>query len=102
MKVQWHLKRAADGWAGIIDIPLPLAPVRVMTKGRNKQEAIARAAVAAKAIATNPLLQAVMPPGTGAAVMAITALAQSPTAQTLTKFAGPGAKRLVKALGKIF
>jgi hypothetical protein len=100
-RVTWNLKPAAGGgWEGVINIPLPVAPVKVATRGRNKKQALARAAAAANSIASNPLLAAVLPPGTSTAVKAITELAVDPSA--LKRFAGPGAKRLVKALGKIF
>lgn len=101
-RVTWKLRRAGDGFEGEIILPAPVAPVAISTKGRNKQEAIARAASVAKSIATNPILSAVLPPGTPLAVEAISQLAKSPTAQTLKKFAGPGAKRLVSALKSIF
>lgn len=100
-RVTWKLKPSAGGgYEGEIVIPLPVAPVKVATRGRNKKEALARAAAAANSIASNPLLAAVLPPGTPLAVKAITELSKDPAA--IARFAGPGAKRLVKALGKIF
>ena len=102
-RVTWKLRPAAGGgYEGEIIIPMPVsaAPVKVSTRGANKQQAIQRAAAAANSIVSNPLLSAVLPPGTGVAVKAITSLAADPSA--ITRFAGPGAKRLVKALGKFF
>lgn len=102
-RVKWNLRPSAGGgYEGEIVIPMPVsaAPVKVSTRGRSKQQALQRAAAAANSIVSNPLLSAVLPPGTGVAVKAITSLATDPAA--ITRFAGPGAKRLVKALGKIF
>lgn len=100
-RVTWSFKPSPKGgWEGIVEIPFPAAPVKVSTRARTKQDAINRAATAAKQIVSNPLLAAVLPPGSGVAVEAITKLATDPSA--ITRFAGPGAKRLVKALGKIF
>jgi hypothetical protein len=100
-RVTWKLKPSAGGgYEGEVVIPLPVAPVTVTTRGRSKKQALARAAAAANSIASNPLLAAVLPPGTPTAVKAITALATDPS--SITRFAGPGAKRLAKALGKIF
>lgn len=102
--VKARFKRSPDGssWEGEILIPAPLAPVKVATKGANKRDAIARAASAAQMITSNPILASVLPPGTGLAVNGLLKLAQNPTAKTLAKFAGPGAKRLGKALAKIW
>lgn len=103
MKIPFTAKKGADGtWQGTFQIPLPVGPATVSTTGRNRQEAVARAAVLAKSIVQNPLIASVLPPGAPLAVAALSKLAQSPTAATLAKFAGPGAKRLGKALKSIF
>ncbi len=76
--------------------------MNVKAKGKTKAGAIQNAAQGALAIANNPLLQAVLPPGTGTAVKAVGLLAKAAKSgqagKLLGKLKGPGAKRLAKAL----
>ena len=98
----WKWKRVGGTWVGTVTIPFPGRTVAISTTGRKRVDALLAAATAAKAIASNPLLSAVLPPGTPLAIEAITRIAKSPTAKTLRRFAGPGAKRLASALRKVF
>jgi len=73
--------------------------------GVKKADAIARAGAMAESIAENPLLAAVLPPGTGVAVKAASEIASavasgkaSAVAGVLGKYTGDGAKRLAKWL----
>lgn len=96
---QWKLRRIADGWEGSIRFPVGDLPMSVGAEGRTQREAIARAAIAAKQIAESPVMRALLPPGTTAALSAIEQLAKSPNVRaTLERFAGPGARRLARAL----
>lgn len=98
----------AQGAAAIPGGPIvgPGKPLAVASKGKSPSSALAKAAGAAKTIASNPILSAVLPPGTGAAISAVEALAKAAplgkmksVARTIT---GPGAKRLAKALKKLW
>lgn len=79
-----------------VDLP----PSKVIAHGANPQAAVHRAAMLADQITSSPIFQAVAPPGTAAAVKAIKMIAGSKSVQQVaTKFVGPGAKRLFKAIG---
>lgn len=103
----WRIRRLPTGeWVAMIrfrtgDGPYGVATVSGM--GAGQSEAITRAAVLANQIASNPVFAAVAPPGTAAAIKAISAIAKSKDVQrTLAKFAGPGARRLAKAIRKFW
>ena len=128
--VRWKLRKVADGYEGMIILPLPLAagvragmpltlsqhvqamrpaltqkPIAVKAKGKSAAGALASAAGMAMNLAENPLLQAVMPPGTAAAVATIKAIAASEAGgkilEVADKLIGPGGKRLKKTLKKL-
>jgi hypothetical protein len=103
-KVSFYAKPAkGGGYEGHVLIPFPGGNVaKVSVTGRNRQEAVAKAATLAKKAIDHPLVREILPPGAGVAVDALQKLAKSPTGKTLKKFVGPGAKRLVKALGSFF
>jgi len=110
--IQWSLRKLPGGdYAGLITLvptaPLPSGhpagkPIRLIAKSKTKAGALAKAAAVAEKMAKNPLLAAVLPPGTGAAISAVSKLSQSAAAGKLEKVAkkyvGKGAKRLFKAL----
>jgi hypothetical protein len=103
----WKIRRAADGgFVAIIrfrtgDGPHGIATVSAL--GAAEGDAIARAAVLANQLASSPIFNAVAPPGTAAAIRAISAIAKSKDVQrTLSKYAGPGARRLAKAIRKFW
>lgn len=77
-------------------------PIKLKAQSKTKAGALLKASEVANQLVANPILQAAMPPGTGAAVKAVTALAQSAAAgkvgKVLKKLKGPGAKRIAKAL----
>lgn len=102
-KTNWQWRKVKGGYEGVVSIPMPDGTAaKVSLTGRNRQEAVARAATFAKKAIENPLIASILPPGTPLAVEALEALSKSPTAKTLKKYAGPGAKRFVKALRSIF
>lgn len=113
MKISWHLRRIApDQWAGTLVLPfdarkLPGGGMTTITaKGADKATALGKAAVLAKQAITNPLVAAILPPGAGAAVTAISALSKSAAggylADAAKTFTGPGLNRISKALGGLF
>jgi hypothetical protein len=103
-KVSFYGKPAkGGGFEGHVLIPWPGGAVaKVSLTGRNRQEAVAKAATLAKAAMENPLVQSILPPGTMLAVDTLQRLAKSPTGKMLKKIGGPAKKRVVKALRSIF
>lgn len=81
-------------------------PVAVKATHPTKEGALAKAADIASSIANNPIVSAVLPPGSGLAVKAVSGLAKAAASGHLedvaTKLIGPGAKRLASALASIF
>ncbi len=79
-------------------------PIRMVARSRTKAGALAKASAFADKIASNPLLAAALPPGTGQAIKVISALSRSAAAGKLEKVSkklvGKGARRLKKALKK--
>lgn len=102
----WRIRRVPQGYVAIIrfrtgDGPYGVASVSGM--GAGEGEAIQRAAVLANKIASNPIFASVAPPGTAAAIKAISAIAKSKDVQrTLAKYAGPGARRLASVIRKFW
>lgn len=83
----------------------PHQQVHVKAVGVKKADAFARASEIAQGITENPVLAAVLPPGSGAAVQAVTHIAgavasgkASEVASALGKYTGEGAKRLARWL----
>lgn len=122
--VRWKLRKTPAGYEGMVILPASLTaaaargqlpgraaervralhpsmrdkPIAVKATATSAAGALAKAAGIAQKLAGNPLLQAIMPPGTGAAVSTIAKLAKSKAAGKVMKVIGPGAKRLAKAL----
>lgn len=102
-RTTWKIRRTQDGYVGVIRFDAGAGPVAVMAGGGNERQALARAAVVANQIAQSPIFQAVAPPGTGAAIKAISMIAKSKDVQrVMRKFAGPGARRLAKVLRRFW
>lgn len=107
-KIKWKIKRRGpDTWVGTIVLPRGAGGMArglsvIGPVAATKADAISQAAAIANQIASNPLLQAAFPPGTGVAVKAIgrlaAAAAKGKAGRLLKKLTGKGAKRLVKAL----
>jgi hypothetical protein len=109
MNVKWKLAPdGKGGWVGMIDVPWHPGSVnggggvQMLAKGDTKANALGKAAVLAKKVMDNPIAAALMPPGAGLAVSAISALSKSAAAgklaKTAAKFAGPAMGRLAKVL----
>jgi len=103
--ITFSVKRAKDGlWTGQVVMPVGPAgatrgqAVTVATKAKSKSDALAKAAGLAQQIASNPIVQAALPPGAGPAVQALKMLGQSGAAEGMKKLVGAGAKRIAKAL----
>lgn len=88
--VTLKMKLRDGGWA------------KVTAKGRTPAHATMKAAALAQSMMTNPIFQAIAPPGSAAAVKAIGMLARGfqrgDVQSVLKKFTGKGAKRLYKKL----
>jgi len=119
-KIRWKVRRRGNEWEGEVELPLStmraipgLAPsgapqlipagrpahrVTVKAKGSTQKSALNRAAGIADQLLDNPLLQAALPPGSGAAIAAIKDIAKSGPAKGLAKYAGKGAKRIADAI----
>jgi len=106
--LRWKVYKTYYGWRGVLYLPYGTgtqmlkvtSPARKGKKG--KAQAIKDAAGIASQIASNPLLQAALPPGTGIAVKAVGKLADAAlkgkAGAVLKKLTGAGAKRLAKSL----
>jgi hypothetical protein len=106
-KIRWYVvPRKGGGFRGKIFIPLgPSLTLPVPGNGDTRRDALANAAGLAEQIASNPLLRAALPPGSGAAIEATKYLAKAAGAGKLAKkmknLVGPGAKRVAKTLSKL-
>ncbi len=118
--ISWTMKKLPQGgYAGMITL-VPIAdgrgamartvrrgrPIKLVATSKTKAGALAKASAFAEKLAANPLLSAVLPPGTGVALKAVSYLSRSAAAGKLSKAArkvtGKGAKRLFKALKKFW
>lgn len=106
--LKWTLKPAGDGsWVGTITLPMqPGALIpgagpalqQVAAKAATPKQAIGKAAALMDQALSNPLVQAILPPQAALAINAVKGIASG----KVGKLVGPGAKRLGKALGKLF
>lgn len=98
-KTTWKVRRTPDGWRADIEFRLAGLGCAVGADGPSQRQALARAAAIANQLAQSPILAAVAPPGTAAAVKAISALAKSRDVRAaLSRFRGPGARRLARSI----
>jgi len=106
-------KTAGGGWNAVVSLPVmpqftpagfpPGAPLRVVARDREtKAGAVQDAASIASKLASNPILAAMLPPGTAAAVAVTEKLMKAVGLGNLDSVAknlvGKGAKRLAKKL----
>lgn len=103
--MQIRFRSADDGTViGACHIPTAGGVITVAGIGDSKTEALAKAALIAERIATDPVLSAVLPPGTLAAIRVTKGLAAASAqgVRTLHSFwkrlQGPGKQRLANAL----
>lgn len=86
--------------------PAAAQPVQMRAAGLTPASALGKAAGMAGKLLGNPLVQAAMPPGTGAAVKGIQLAAKIASSKGVKKamkaVVGPGAKRLFGALKGLF
>lgn len=98
-RVTWSVRRTPNGQHVALIRFSAGPPAHVGAVGASRAQALQRAAVLARQLADSPVFAAVAPPGTGAAIKAIHALATSrDVRRTLSRYAGPGARRLARAL----
>lgn len=108
MKLKWEMRKLrGGGYAGIIMLPTGRAGrrkriLRIQATSKSKSSALLKAAGIAASIAENPIMQAVLPPGSSKAIRAVAKLAAAAKLgkleKTLLKYSGKGAKRLAKKL----
>jgi hypothetical protein len=69
-RIRWNVKRSADGagWTGTIELPTGLA---FGAKGPTQRDAASKAASLASSALSNPMVQALLPPGAGLALKAL-------------------------------
>lgn len=105
--VAWKLRPVAPGvWEATITVKRmherAQLPLKRKALAPDKASALQQAVSQVASVAKNPILQAVMPPGTSNAIAAIGMVATAAKAGQLgavfKKLKGPGAKRLAKAL----
>ncbi len=109
----FQARKVSGGWNAVVSLPVlpqftpggfpPGSPLRVVAKDRaTKAGAIQDAASIASKLASNPILAAMLPPGTGAAVAVTEKLMKAVGLGNLDQVAknlvGKGAKRLAKKL----
>lgn len=102
----WKIRRVPDGYVAIVrfrtgDGPNGIATVSAI--GGGEQDALKRAAILAEQITQSPIFAAVAPPGTRAAIKAISEIAKSKDVRkAMRKYVGPGARRLARAIRKFW
>jgi hypothetical protein len=100
--VNFRIRRKGSGWQGIVELPVGTALIPVTATSKSKRKALAKAAGLAGKIAESPILKAVLPPGSAAAIKATRLIAKyakaGKLAKAMKKLTGKGAKRLLKKL----
>ncbi len=102
--MQIRFRNADNSIVGACHIPTSMGVITVAGIGDSRTEAIAKAALVAEKIASDPVLSAILPPGTLAAIKATKGLAAASALgiRHLRSFwrglRGPGKKRLAEAL----
>lgn len=104
--MRYRYKESANGCVGALDIPTHVGRLTVAAVGDDRADALAKAALIAERIASDPILRAIMPPQAAAAIKAAKGLAAAAQRGTRTlrhfwrRIRGPGKKRLAEALHK--
>ena len=104
--IRFAVRRTGSGFEGEVILPIGATDaagfarhrVHVTAKGPTRESALSKAAGVADQIAQNPIVQAALPPGSGAAVSALKYLSKTGIDKGMKKIVGAGAKRLAKAL----
>jgi len=98
MKIRFRVTRSqGGGYEGVVILPVGLnGAVKATAVGPTKTAALSTAAGLASKLLDSPILTAIMPPGTGAAVKATQLLASKGPA-ALKLLTGPGAERITEA-----
>ena len=107
--VRWSLRRTPSGYEGLVSFPAgafpipgsgvvrPAGPLSIKARGGSPASAIEQAADIADKIASNPIIAAALPPGTGAALKA-TKLVGKYGPKALKVITGAGAQRLANVI----
>lgn len=99
--IKWKVvPRKKGGFFGTIVLPVGKAVIPVSMPGKTKGEALSKAAGLAESLLSNPIVKAALPPGSGAAIMAVKKLGKYGT-KAMKLLKGKGAKRIGKALKKL-
>lgn len=102
--MRYRYKETVNGCVGALDIPTHVGRLTVAAVGDDRADALAKAALIAERIASDPILRAIMPPQAAAAIKAAKGLAAAAQRGTRTlrhfwrRIRGPGKKRLAEAL----
>ena len=103
--VHWRLRKVGpDEWAGevIFGSAEHGMQLKTVATGPTKAKALVKAAGLAEQVANNPVVSALLPPQATLALKAATIIGKSAAAgkaaEALSKYTGPGVKRLMKAL----
>lgn len=105
-EMHWQLVKDGKAWQGTLVLPIveqtPAGPVptgqSLKVKGKkakSKDKALQNVGKTALAALENPIVQSILPPGTGAAISAIKALASPKVAKAVARH-GKKALRLIK------
>lgn len=120
--IRWKFERVAyshrprgvaEQWRGTLTLPPMVFPsgkarrVAITATGPDKATALKKSAAGLQSLLDNPLVKAALPPGTGVAAAALSRVAEAagvPGAldKAWKSLKGPGAKRLVSAVKKIW
>lgn len=102
--MRYRYKETVNGCVGALDIPTHVGRLTVAAVGDDRADALAKAALIAERIASDPILRAIMPPQAAAAIKAAKGLAAAAKRGTRTlrhfwsRIRGPGKRRLAEAL----
>jgi len=108
-QVEWALVRDGKAWQGTLILPVmeagPLGQTptgqKLKVKGKkapNKQKALENVGKTALKAIENPIVQSILPPGAGAAIQAIKALASPKVARAVARHG----KKALRAVARVF
>jgi hypothetical protein len=108
-KMEWQLVRDGKAWQGTLTLPImdagqlgPEPSGKVMkVKGKkapSKQKALENVGKTALKALENPIVQSILPPGAGAAIQAVKALASPKVARAVARHG----KKALRAVARVF
>ena len=106
-KMEWQLVRDGKAWQGTLTLPImdagrPEPSGKVMKikgkKAPSKQKALENVGKTALKALENPIVQSILPPGAGAAIQAVKALASPKVARAVARHG----KKALRAVARVF